>query len=42
MTFNFTVAALAAPGVYRFEWQMMQGAFGFGSFSPDVEITVTW
>lgn len=40
VTFSFNIKAPATPGVYRFEWRMMQGEWGFGDFSPAIYITV--
>jgi hypothetical protein len=49
VTFSFTkgkdvdnsLKAPSMPGLYRFEWQMVQNPVGFGDFSPATVITVT-
>jgi hypothetical protein len=40
-TFNFTVTAPSAPGIYNFQWQMLrEGVAWFGQKTPNVSITV--
>jgi hypothetical protein len=38
--FTVPVKAPLAPGVYHFEWRMMQNMVGFGDFTPDLAISV--
>ena len=41
-TFTFTVTAPTTPGVYNFQWRMLQeGVEWFGATSPNVAITVS-
>ena len=41
-TFTFDVVAPIAPGVYNFQWQMVQeGAAWFGEKTPNVAVTVS-
>ena len=40
-TFDFQVSSPAAPGVYNFQWQMVQdGAGFFGDLSPNIPVIV--
>lgn len=41
-TFSFAIAAPSTPGVYNFQWKMLQeGYIWFGALSPLVSISVT-
>ncbi|MFE8601306.1 NBR1-Ig-like domain-containing protein [Archangium violaceum] len=41
-SFTFTATAPAAPGLYTFQWQMVQDGVGFfGALTPGVSINVT-
>jgi NTE family protein len=40
VTFDFTVTAPAVPGVYQFQWRMLQGGSGFGDPTHAVAVTV--
>jgi|GEM_PF-5789769 len=41
-TFNFTVVAPSSPGIYRFQWRMVQeGVTWFGDLTPEVDYTIS-
>jgi hypothetical protein len=40
VAFNFSVTAPATPGVYNFQWRMVDGTDSFGDFTPNQAIQV--